>query len=133
MKISKMIIAGVLGMGMACSAFAASELTIVNNTNYDSTSKINGGMCSNDIPEAMGGGVTKAHQTKKVPGTAIGFACFGHSSDCKADVFMTNDCSGSIVATVIFDTKKGIQSITPKSTEFTVSGSGFNVALSGGK
>lgn len=133
MKITKIIIAGVLGMGMSFSAFAGSDLHIFNNTKYDSTSKINDGMCSKDIPESLGGGVTKAGEKKTVPSKAIGFACFGHSSDCKADVYMTADCSGPIVSTVMFDTSKGIKSITPKSTEFTVTGSGFDVQLNGGK
>lgn len=106
----------------------AGGLTIVNNTDMDSTSIINDGMCSN----TLSGGVSKAHSTNIVSSTVIGLACFGHSSDCKADVYMTNNCSGDKVGTVIFDTKNGIKSVTMNTNQYQITGSGFNIQLDGG-
>lgn len=121
----KIMAFGLLGFGLVSTAFAASDLTIVNNTNNDSTSIINNGICSN----TLSGGVTKAHSTNVVKKTVIGLACLGHASNCKADVYMTNNCSGNKVASVVFDTGSGIKSITMNSNNFHISGSGFRIQL----
>lgn len=130
MKIRKIIAMPLIAMGL-CSAtalsYAANGLTIVNNTDEDSTSIINDGMCSNKLT----GGVTKAHSTNVVSGTIVSLACFGHASDCKAEVYMTNDCSGDKIATVMFDTKTGIKSVAMNTNQYQVSGSGFNIQLDG--
>lgn len=126
----KKIITIIITAGMTSLPLAAQAgLTIVNNTSKDSTSIINDGMCSN----SLSGGVTKAHSTNKVSDIVIGIACLGHSSNCKADVYMSNDCSGDKVSTVMFDTKKGIYNIeNVDETRYKVSGSGFTVKLDGG-
>ncbi|VVC75876.1 hypothetical protein AQUSIP_11770 [Aquicella siphonis] len=130
MTIKKIISIGVLAAGLCSVPLAAQAgLTIVNNTDKDSTSIINDGMCSS----SLSGGITKAHSTNKVSDIIIGFACYGHASDCKADVYMTDNCSGDKVATVMFDTKKGIYDIkNVDTTKFKISGSGFTVNLDSG-
>jgi len=136
MAIKKIIGSSLVAVSMSSVclvAYAGPDLTIDNNTSKYSSSQINDGLCSS----ALDGGVIQPYEKGHVvSGVLIAFACWGHESDCKADVYMTDNCNqggASKVATVRFDTQKGIippiQNYTP---EYTISGSGFNVALDGG-
>lgn len=93
----------------------AGSLTINNNTDFDSTSKINDGLCSTVFGSD---GVTKAHSTHIISDKLISLACVLNSSNCKATIFMTNDCSGPIIANIILDTKTGIKNIDVLSSQF---------------
>lgn len=108
----------------------ANALTIRNNTNFDSTSKINDGPCSSSILGAKG--VTKAHSTNVISDKMILLACYANRSNCKADVFMTNNCSGPQIATVVFDVNTGVKSVSMQSNNYTISAQGFSITLNGG-
>ncbi|MBV9575565.1 MAG: hypothetical protein JO149_02955, partial [Gammaproteobacteria bacterium] len=88
--------------------YASTDLTIVNNTKNYSTSVINNGPCSTILGDI---GVTKPNSTSIVPSDEVKFACTLNESNCAADVYMTNNCSGPKIATVIFDTDAGIKSV----------------------
>ena len=134
MSIKKIICNSLLAVSMSSvSVLAFAALTIVNNTNKDSTSIINDGICSNTLPGGVG--VTKAKSTNIINDTIIGIACWGHASDCKADVFMTTNCNSggaSKIATVVMDTKKGIKSVTVNSPDCKFTASGFTIRVDGG-
>ncbi|MBX3708911.1 MAG: hypothetical protein KIT56_10200 [Gammaproteobacteria bacterium] len=129
MKVKKIVYSSFLAACMSSVPFIAqASLTIVNNTDQDSTSIINNGICSDSLP----GGVTKAHSPNVISDVIIGLACLGHPSNCQADVYMTNNCNkegAAKVATVLFDTKAGIKNISMNSTTYKITGSGFNVQL----
>lgn len=107
----------------------AGDLTLVNNTNQDSTSVINNGVCSTILGST---GITKAHSTNVVPESKINLACILNRSNCKADVYMTNNCTGKVVATVVMDTKKGIKSVDIKDKSYQIDAKDFRVELNGG-
>lgn len=105
------------------------DLSITNNTNLDSTSIINRGLCSATLPT---GGVTKAHTTNKISSFNLGLACVRDARNCRADVYMTNNCTGGVIATVILDTKTGIKSVEMKDNSYTITYQPWVVTLSGG-
>lgn len=132
MKYRKSIFASALSIGLsliAAQSFAAQALTIVNNTNQDSTSKINGGLCSTVFGSD---GVTKAHSTHVVSDKIVALACMGNSSNCKADIYMTNNCSGPVIATAVFDTNTGVKSIDVVSDIYKFGIGPFNITIDGG-
>ena len=121
----------ILTLSFSFISFAYADLKITNNTNTPATSVINNGSCSDNLPN--GYGVTQPHSTNAVPDWIIKLACLMHTKDCKAEVHMTNNCSGPVIASVIFDTKKGVQSIQNKDVDgYVVSGSGFDINIDGG-
>jgi hypothetical protein len=109
----------------------AGALTIVNNTDQDSTSVINSGACSDILGDS---GVTRAHTTNVVPENLVAKACIFNKVNCKAEIHMTSDCTGPVIATVVFDVKQGIKNIQPSPTPegYVVSGSGFTAVLDTG-
>lgn len=109
----------------------AADLTIINNTNHDSTSLINNGACS-DILGANG--ITRAHSTNVVPESVIAKGCITNKRNCQANVHMTSNCTGPAVATVLLDVKTGIKSVTPSGNTqgYVVSGNGFTASIDGG-
>lgn len=114
----------------AASIASAHDLVINNRTNYDSTSIINGGMCSSKLGSV---GITRAHEENHVvPSTVINIACKFGKHPCRADVYMTADCqpNGAPIATVSFDVDTGIVG-TPTSNDprFVLTGSGFMFTL----
>jgi len=123
---------GLLTLSIAVTSIAvAGDLTIINNTNHDSTSVINGGACSNLLGSE---GVTKAHSSNVVPEKIINKACMFNRINCRAEVHMTNDCSGPVVAIVTFDVRTGIKNVTlvNQSEGYIASGSGFTASIEGG-
>lgn len=109
----------------------AGSLTVVNNTDHDSTTITNDFNCSDHLPG--GKGVTKAHSTNTIPENTVNIACIKNKENCKADVYMTDNCSGTKVATVIFSTKTGIKG-DPVIYDhaYQISGSGFYIQMDGG-
>jgi hypothetical protein len=120
----------IVSVSMPLLAMAA-DLTIINNTNQDSTSIINGGPCSNILGAS---GVTRAHTTTVVPEYVIKRACIFNKSNCQADVHMTDNCSGPTIAKVVFDVNSGIKSVTPVNTSlgYSVSGNSYAASINGG-
>jgi len=131
MRIQKVVSTTLLAVGLSSvSAFAFAGLVLVNNTNLDSTSIINGGICSSSLPGGVG--VTKAHSTNEISDTIIRIACLGHASDCTADVYMSGNCSGPKIATAVMDIKSGVKSVTMHSNDYKITASGFHIQLDGG-
>jgi len=106
----------------------ADGLTIDNQTDFDSTSVLNNGACSTILGAD---GITKAHTKKTVAPTKIRLACLGHWDNCKAVVYMTNNCSGPAVATTYFNVKTGVkkETIVNHSEKFTLDGDGFTATI----
>lgn len=105
-RFMKNLIIAVLALPVVATA---TPLTIINNTNHDSTSIINGGACSNSLGPA---GVTKAHSTNLVLDIVIKHICRFTPKNCRADIYMTNNCTGPVVGTAVLDINAGIQSVS---------------------
>ena len=130
MFVKKSFATALFTIGLSLPLFAHAELVIKNNTKEFSTSRINDGYCSSEI---LGDdGVTKPGDTKKVDNGRLFFACRDNLEDCKADVYMTNNCTGDLITTVIFSFWTGIKSATPPKNGYSISFNGFYVELSGG-
>lgn len=136
----KKIITALLTLGLTSFTVCAmaNDLSIKNNTDFNATSRINDGLCSNTLGDPYG--TTYAHSSNTVPDNIIQFACTmndGDPSNCKAEIYMTNDCNDSDpnakpIGVVMFDINNGITSISMNpGTHFTVSGSGFDITLAG--
>lgn len=112
-------------------ANAATDLTVTNNTNEDSTSIVVNGSnkCSNQYGED---GITRKSSTHTIPAMLIRLACGAHLSDCYAHVYMSADCSGESVASVVYDLKStngGVKSITSTSSKYLITGTGYHLTL----
>ncbi len=110
----------------------ADSLTIVNNTNAYITSTVNpgtsGSLCSSSMPG--GYGITPPHSTKSIPSLAVVAACgFSHQHDCKADIHLSNDCSGPAIGRAMFDTSKGILEAGSNDTNYHITYSGFTATI----
>lgn len=105
---------------VSVSMLAHADLQITNNTNHASTAVINHGDCSSILLGSAG--ITEAHKSTRVSDWGLWWACKDSPHDCIADVYMTTDCaaSGTKVATVLFDTIAGIQSVANFSNEYLI-------------
>jgi hypothetical protein len=130
MFVKKTIATTLFTLGLSLPLFAHAELVIDNDTNQPSTSIINSGFCSTTI---LGDdGITPAKTKKTIPDWQIDLACIGDTDNCRADVYMTNDCTGDVITSVIFSTSTGIKSVTTPINGYTITYSAFYVKLSGG-
>lgn len=132
MSLKKTVLSSLLITGLTLPLFAqANDLTITNNTDQDSTSKINQGLCSKDI---LGpNGITYKHSTRVIKNVQIKVACMAKPEDCKADVYMTNNCTGSVITTIDFSVTKGIKGHTPVVNGYRLTVENpFKVTLDGG-
>jgi hypothetical protein len=127
MKKTAQIAASLIIAALPFSANAAG-LTIDNKTDFDSTSVLNNGACSTILGAD---GITKAHTKKTVASSRVRLACLGHWSNCKAVVYMTNNCTGPAVATVYFDVNTGIKkdTLVNHSDKFSIDGEGFTATI----
>jgi hypothetical protein len=92
-------------------------------------SQNNSGMCSSRFGAV---GITRAKQTNVVPQGIIKLACMSHPSGCIADIYLTDNCGGPIIATAKFDIASGIQSIamSPSSSkEYKIIYHGFFIQI----
>lgn len=107
-------------------------LRITNNTDQDSTSKINGGSCSSSVLGEAG--ITRAHSTNEVSNAKIRVACVANRENCRADVYMTTVCEKSgqpKVATVILSVNTGIKEVQVEAgSPYVISYSGFTATIS---
>ncbi|HSW70594.1 MAG TPA: hypothetical protein VLH77_01285 [Gammaproteobacteria bacterium] len=91
---------------------AQANLTIDNQTFFPSTCKINNqsghAQCSNTIPVY---GITQPHSKNIIPQGIIWGACLANLHACTAEVYMTNNCTGPVIATAVFDISSGIKTI----------------------
>ncbi len=108
MIVKKMLTTGLVALAVSLPvyAFALSDLVVHNKTDQYSTSKLNGGRCSSETGEVT--------QPKENPHTISGYkiaaACMGHTSDCVAEIYMTNNCDksgGQSIAIAHFNALKG--------------------------
>lgn len=129
MSFKKIISASLMALVIVPFASNAS-LTISNQTKHDSTTIVNSGFCSTKI---LGkDGITKPGETKVISDLKIRLACMTNLENCRADVYMTGDCTGDIISTVIFSIKTGIKSVSPPKDGYSVSYSPFSITVSGG-
>jgi hypothetical protein len=117
----------ILASGSMTLSYA--DLTITNNTNFDSTTITNKGSCSTILGEH---GVTHPHSTNQVSRMQLLLACGRHVTDCEAQVFMTNNCTGSPIADVMLSEVSGIYKVDSLDPTYQVVGTGWNVAINGG-
>jgi hypothetical protein len=128
-KFKKILYFGLTTIGLTLPlSLHATDLTITNDTNRDSTSIINHAACST----LLDGGITKAHTVNIVKEKILFTACFLNRNNCQADVYMTDNCTGPKVATVIFDIYSGLKSIQTFDNSYSFSGEGFHFNLAGG-
>jgi|GEM_PF-3191568 len=113
-KITKTMALSALSLCIYLLPFSskAANLVIDNQTFFPSTSQINNqsknAQCSKDIPDY---GITPPHTKNTIPSGIVFAACLANLKSCTAEVHMSNDCTGPIIATVVFDFYNGIKSI----------------------
>lgn len=133
MKVKTLLVSSLSIIAFNLPLTALADLTIVNHTKKDSTSIINAGLCSSTLGE---GGISRAGKPPLVvPDSLIKLACAGNLSNCVADVYMTSNCTGQKVGTVVFDIKTGTKSVTlnPSSSyKITSALHSFTFTLDGG-
>lgn len=102
--------AAIIGLSCLSTIAAAGNLIITNNTDEPSTTVTNGKCSTQWLGE---GGITKPHEKRELKETQLRVACGkDHLDNCVADVYMTNNCTGPVIATVTLDTKKdGIKNV----------------------
>lgn len=131
MDFKNLFISGMAALSIALPLSANANLTIINNTSQDSTSIINNGACSNTLPGGIG--ITRAHSVNVIPDIIITSACFFTPHNCKADIYMTNNCSGLRISSATFDTTTGITSVTPAIGGYQIVQNGpFSITMNGG-
>lgn len=124
----KSIFTSLIALGFTFPIIAqGGDLSIINNTNYDSTSIINEGACSTLLGEI---GTTRAHNSNVIPEYVVNMACLLNQKNCRADVYLTNNCTGPVIATVFLDTKTGVKSWTVNDATYHIEASGFSISLS---
>lgn len=127
MSVKKTIISSFLIAGMSISAFAyAQKLTIFNNTDFPSTSRING-HCSRDILGSAG--VTPKRTKKDIEEWQLKLACMASPEKCIADVYLTNNCKGDPITTVTFSVSKGIINVTPPKNGYSETHQAFYIQI----
>lgn len=95
----------VIGLSCFSSLAFAVGLTIHNTTNEPSTCKTAKG-CSSDLLGAVG--VTPAHSSRPYSDAKIRIACKDQLENCKADVYMSSNCTGPVVASATFALHGGL-------------------------
>jgi len=107
---------------------SAGDLVINNRTNFDSASIINGGACSKILGES---GIARAHTDHNVVlDSKVRLACRTDLKNCKAEVKITENCSGPKIATIYFDVDTGIKpNFTVDDSRFDIQASGFEITV----
>ena len=111
------------------SIAAFADITIKNNTNSPATAFAGNSPCSNAAGDR---GVMQPHGQVTIPDFLVGMYC---TSDCKAQVFMSKNCSGKSVATIIANKREGVKSITNSDkgpNAYHIEGKGSIVTIEGG-
>lgn len=115
-----------LSFGIAPLA-AHADFTIYNNTNYPATASVATSPCSNAAGER---GIIQPHGNVVVPDWAAGLYC---TLDCKAQVYMSRNCSGRSAATVIGNTRVGVKKVENHNINgFSVTANGKTIVIQGG-
>lgn len=98
----------------------------ISNSSKDKLSFSIDNTCSNEI------GVINEHNVKVVSRKSIINACRAAPTHCEAEVYSTENCSGSSIVTLIFDVAGwGVMSIIPHTDSYHIGASGFNLFFDG--
>ncbi|MBA3660553.1 MAG: hypothetical protein H0W64_02380 [Gammaproteobacteria bacterium] len=124
MNTKKLIATAIIAM-LPISGFA--ELVINNKTKSYGTAKTNMSPCSSI---AGSKGILNPDSSLTIPQAIFDLYC---PKKCEVWVYMNKSCSGSKIATVTVDSKTGVSSVNNHQKVFTVSGSGKEVNIMGGK
>lgn len=82
---------------LSLPVIASANLDTFNHTNEDSSVKIlKSGICSSKVP--VFGTYTPANGQSSVTPLGVRAICAAGSGECMADIYMTRDCSGPVVA-----------------------------------
>ena len=127
MLLKKIMMATVLIAGTSPLFAYTPDLTIENKTIYPSTSVLNGGLCSTSILGADG--ITPPKSKKVIKGYQIRLACMLNLENCKADVYMTNNCTGDVISTVTLSVNTGIKAVTPPKNGFVIVTTPFSIQV----
>jgi hypothetical protein len=126
MRMKTLALLGALAFSAAPFA-AQADITIHNNTNAPATASVSISPCSNAAGDR---GVIKPHSSITIPDFLVGLYC---TSDCKAQVFMSRNCSGKSIATVTGNVRQGVKNIDNHSVKgFRLAGSGKDITIEGG-
>jgi len=134
MKITNLASIAVAALSIATTAVYANttgkyDITIANNSNAAATAFAGNSPCSNAAGKK---GIIQPHSQVTVPGFAIGMYC---TADCVAKVYMSENCTGKSIASVVVNIKEGIKSIQntdDSESPYRVVGGGTYVSIEGG-
>jgi len=134
MSLMKTTLKGLIAIALSLPAisFAMEDfLTITNATKLDSTSKSNGLFCSTKLGNI---GITRAGTTNYVQRRLVFLACANNPTNCQTEVYLTTNCSGPSIATVIMDARNvpeavGLKSFTMHDSHYNIEGAGFTIAI----
>ena len=130
---NSMVVIGLSCFSSLAFAKPPAALIIYNNTNEASTCRTHMG-CSTDLMGAEG--VTPAHSLKEFSDAKIRIACKDRLENCVAEVYMTNNCTGPVVASATFALKSGLKGdvVQVPGTNYVVNGtSGSTIVTIGYK
>lgn len=114
MKIAKLILLGAL---LPLSSYAA-DLTFTNNTDVNATGIINGGFCSSQFGDQ---GIIHAHNSITIYKQQLELACGLNTIRCVTDLYMSNDCTGPKVGTIVVSVENGVISADSTSDSYKIS------------
>lgn len=123
------------GIGFASAPLVAfcgtGDLTIFNNTPYDSTCQIEGHCTSEGLPYGLGAdGITTPGQHHVIASGKVKLACRTMTKDCTALVFNNDTCTGAPIASVTFNVVSGYNgTYTSYDPSYKIVGSGFNLEI----
>lgn len=127
MKIKHLATIAAFVMSMSSMA-AHADLFIANNTDASATAYAGTSPCSNAAGDR---GIIKPHGSVQIPDFLVGMYC---TNNCKAQVFMSKNCSGKSIATVTANKKQGVIDIENHGIEgYQVVGSGKSISIEGGQ
>ena len=126
--IQRLIGGACVSLTLCCASLSAmaNPITIHNNTDQSSSCVINNGICSSFLPNGIG--ITLPHSSNVIPGPTVFSACWANRENCTATVYLTNDCSGDVVGTVVMSTSSGVKSVTGQNG-YTITGADFEITI----
>lgn len=118
------LLLGISLLSLPLCAYA--DLTVINDTNRDAAGKVNDSICSGNYGDK---GLIHAHTSVTVPENQLMMGCGSHLRDCKADIYMTNDCSGDKAGTIIFDVASGITHVESSEAYILLAANPYQVQI----
>lgn len=116
-------------------AFAGIDLTINNQTNFDSASAVNGGLCSTKLP--FKNNFTPRGQSNVISAISLSVACGRNRTSCSAVIYANKDCAQpadpngvGAIGTAVINLDTGVQRVDITDKRFTETHDGTHVTLS---